>query len=78
MNKEKGAEKGELSRERKKGSKQERGTLNVSKWSFGAITGSNAERLQEADSFLKKRHKYYKDLLWKGKCTKLWEHKSQW
>lgn len=27
------------------------------------FTGSNAERLQEADSLLKKTHKYYKDLL---------------
>lgn len=54
MNKEKGAEKGELRRERKKGSKKERGTLNVSKWSFGASTESNAERLQEADKFVGK------------------------
>lgn len=54
MNKEKGAEKGELSRERKEGSKKERGTLNISKWSFGASTESNAERLQKADKVVGK------------------------
>ena len=81
MNKEKVAEKGELSRERKKEGRKEARKKELpwmSKWSFGAITGSNAQRLQEADSLLEKRDKYYKDLLWKGKCTKLWEHKLQW